>query len=414
MSKRIQMTPEIEMRLRKAIDNPEADLSNLAVFEARMISTEPLRKGGFWQKARISESTLKQMEDIINADDGSIPLHVMHNSEVLPVGRVFAARTQNMNAQGDVELRGLFYIPEDEEDEKGSKYVDKIENSTIKEVSVGVQFDHAYCSECGFDFFGEDSSIMNILSGTCENGHEIGKDGVHARLVGTNADNFHELSLVGRGGARDAKILSRAKQSMGQNKLEQLAASGLSAEATVLTASYPIEKEEVKSTLTKETGESDMDIKELMAELKAGSADLAKVELKLELAEGKLSAANSEIEALKASVTEKDEKIQELEAGMDESVKEDKAKADKALAELQEATEKLVPHVKAALVASGADEKELPEGFAAMLAMVEEKGLKLHQVIGTEAKSVNAKDDVDTADSEALRKARLAAFKSSK
>lgn len=409
MSKRIKMTPEIEAKLRRAIDNPDADLSNLAVFEARMISTEPLRKGGFWQKARISESTLQQMADIINAEDGSIPLQVMHTTKLLPVGRVFSAKLQQMNPQGDVELRGLFYLPEDEKDEKGVSYVSKIENSTIKEVSVGVQFNHAFCSECGFDFFGEDSSLMNILTGTCENDHEIGSNGVHLRLVGTDEDNFHELSLVGRGGARDAKILSRAKQSMGQSKLEQLAASGLSAEATVLTASYPLQGE-VKSTLTK-TGESDMDIKELMAELKAHTSDLAKVELKLELAETNLKAANSEIEALKATVADKDAKIQELEAGMDESVKEDKEKAEKALTELQEATEQLVPHVKAALVASGADEKEVPEGFSAMLKMVEEKGLKLHQVIGTEAKSVTAKDDVDSEGESSLDKLRLAAFK---
>ena len=44
MSKQIQITPEIEAQIRASIGDDTADVSKLAVFEARTLSTNQLKK----------------------------------------------------------------------------------------------------------------------------------------------------------------------------------------------------------------------------------------------------------------------------------------------------------------------------------------------------------------------------------
>jgi chromosome segregation ATPase len=234
---------------------------------------------------------------------------------------------------------------------------------------------------------------------TCDNEHTIGENGTHVRLVGM--DTFAELSLVGRGAAKDAKILSRAKQnqSLSQETVERLAASNIPAEAHILTASYKLDN----STKTKQ-GENPMSGLETM--LSETSQKLGKVESELTQATVTIEGLNGEIETLKASNAEKDEKITSLEAAQDSDVAELKATNEKLETQLTEASEIIFGDLKAAMVASGEKEEDLPQDLLTMLSLVKEKGLKLHQLFGSEEGTSNAdKTDVNSKKNTDLRKA---------
>lgn len=386
MSKRVKMTDEIGRKLRASIGDPSADLANFVVYEARMLTTEPLRrKGGLFARSRISHSTLTEMADFLAKDGNAVPLHIMHDqSSNLPVGRVFAGRVQSM-PNGETELRGMFYLPLEEKDA-----IAKIDNSVVDEVSVGLETKHLYCSECNWDFKGADSTLMNLYTCTCPNDHTVGENGMYLRGVGM--ESFFELSLVSRGAAQGAKILSRALQSMGQEKVERLAASGMPAEATVLIASYEMENSENQTN----EGESKMD-KETLALLNANATELATAKLQLDGANAKNTALEAQVADLTAKLSAKDDEVKTLKAAAEQAqpgTAELQAQLDAKTKELADATEKLAPHVKAALVASGTAEAEVPATLIEMAAVVEAKGLKLHQVVGSEPTAIAAKDDV--------------------
>lgn len=401
MSKRLEMTPEIEAQIRLSVGDENLNVSNLAVFETRTLSTKPIqRKAGMFAGARPSVGTLQQMADLVNAPGGAIHMQIMHDTGVLPVGRVFKGSLYDMG-NGDVELRTLFYIPTDK-----TQLVSDIENSVIDEVSVGLMNEHLFCSECDFDYLGEEADIMNRLTLTCDEGHTIGTDGVHVKMVGVAS--WPELSLVNQGAAKDAKILSRAKQNMGQKTMERLAASNTPLESRLFVASLKMED---KTVVKKPQGDSTMDEKVMVLlqakadEIATGKVELAKVvgentTLTATVADltAQLAAANTELTALKA-----DTSATELAAKL--------ATAEAATTELSAAAEKLLPHVKAALVASGEVETDLPETLTAMLAKVEEKGYKLHQLIGTLPKANASKTDVEGTASAEFSKHRQEAFK---
>jgi len=382
MSKRVKITPQLQATIRNALGDPEANTDNFAVFETRMLTTEPLTKGGLWNGARVSASTLHQMEVALNQEAGAIPLHIMHNDRVLPVGKVFAAKTQRMG-NGELEVRGQFYLPLDEKE-----LISKIDNSVVDEVSVGILTKHAFCSECNFDYFGPDADIMNFFELTCNKGHKLGQNGVHTKL--TELIDFSELSLVATGAAKNPKILPRAKQSMSKENLERLAASG-NAGAILLTASYKMEDE--KQT-TK--GDPDMDMTPLVAELSSKTSELTTKTIELSAVTAKVTTLTSEVEALKTAVAEKDAKIKSLEEGKDTSVTELEAKVSDLETKLTAAYDKIIPHAKAALVASGVAEADLPKDLATTVDLIVEKGLKLHQVIGSTAVSDGSKTDEQT------------------
>lgn len=393
------MTPELQRTIRAALGDPNADTSRFVVFESRALSTEPLSKGGFFSKARVSPQTLKDMEAFLSQPASAIPLHIMHETDgPLPVGKVFSAKMYAM-ANGEYELRSQFYLPTEE-----AALIAKIETSVVDEVSVGIQTQHAFCSECNYDYFAADSDVMNFFTLTCPDGHQIGLDGVHVRLVGL--DDWSELSLVGQGAANKAKILSRDQQVMSKDLVERLAA-GKTSTAIRLTASYKMD-DKVKLPTTSQ-GESTMDPKDFLTQLEATSTKLTSTSVELARATDAVAALTAENTALKASATEKDAKIKELEAAQGTSTKELTDKLAASQAALKAAEDVVAPHVKAALVASGVAEADVPTELPAMVKLVEDKGLKLHQIITPGAKSVDPKTDLSKTGSADL--AKKSAFK---
>lgn len=393
MPKALQLTANLIEKIKKSLNDQDVDASNFAVYEARLYTTEPVNARGFYQKARAVPSLLHEMAEFVNQPGTNVPIMIMHKTEdVLPVGRLFHAETAELQ-NGETELRGLFYIPKSGDAELEA--INKIENSTVDEVSVGVLPKQALCSECGFDYFGPEASIMNLMTLTCEDDHTIGINGAHVRCVGL--EQFAETSLVGRGAAKDAKIFSRAQSRLSEETVERLAASAVPAEAHVLTASYKLDSSKPKP---KENAMSGIEAK--LAEV---SGELGGIKVELSQANEKIEGLNSEIDSLKAQLEEKEKEVEDLKASQSE---EEKADAE-AEAKLSEATEKLLPHVKAALVAAGENEDDLPETLVELTELIEDKGLKLHQAVGAGATSAGKKQDDGSEDEAKAR--RKSSFK---
>lgn len=385
MGKRIQITPQIEASIRRAIGDDSADVSSYAVFETRAVSTEAISQSGLFDGARIMPSVLTEMVEHINADGNAVPLITMHNSRMLPIGRVFEARTFTME-NGETELRSLFFIPDGGDK---AQFVRDIESSLIDEVSVGLETKKILCSECGFDYLGKDADFDNFWMMQCNEGHIIGQDGVHVNMVGFEA--WHELSLVSRGAAHNAKILSKEKQKLQSST--RLAANGKP--ALWLNASFQMKEETSKMTLQQQkTEEKDMTTESVMQL----SAALGQKDAKIALLEKEVADAATLTASLKADLQKANEKVAELEKAGGDKATELVAAKEKAEGELKAAIELVAPHVKAALVASGTEEKDVPSDLTAMMKIVEEKGLKLHQIVGAGEgqKSKTNPEDVTT------------------
>lgn len=377
MTKQLEKTTEIIDVIKASLDNEDVDVSPFAVFEARMLSTEAVKQKGFHDGARVSRSTLVEMSEYVNQVGTVVPLQVMHETRgMLPVGRVFSAGVVDM-PNGETELIGRFYIPEDGADGEQTKLINKIETSLIDEVSVGLLAKKAICSECEFDYFGEDADFFNIMTLTCDNEHTIGENGVHVRLVGM--DTFAELSLVGRGAAKDAKILSRAKssQSLSKETVERLAASGIPAQCHVLTASFKMD-----NSPTNPTNQGGKSMSGLETILATTSQNLGKVEAQLSQAVDKIEVLKVEVTNLQETGAEKDVEIATLKAAQSTETTELTAANVALEAQLAEASDVVLVDLKAALVATGEKEDDIPADLSTMLSLIKEKGLKLHQLFG--------------------------------
>lgn len=400
MSKRIRVTQEMARQIRLSVDNDEMDVSNLAVFETVVINTDPISQRGLFNGAVVSPSVLDEMAAIVNARGGAVPLQIMHETQYLPIGKVFQAKVYR-RADGKYEIRALFYLPSDR-----MSLISDIENSVIDEVSVGLFNNHGYCSECGFDYFGEEASMANVYALTCNEGHTIGKDGVHLKLSGVKS--WSELSLVNRGAAKNAKILSRAKQVMSQDAVQRLAASTtIELEARYLTASAKLMDNESENNLE---GDSKMDIEKLTASIQAKADEVAEKKVELKLANEKVVALEATVASVKSELATATTEIETLKSAQGKDQAELVARAEAAEKALKDATEKLAPHVKAALVASGVAEDQVPTDLVAMTKLVEEKGLKLHQIVGAEGSDKGAETDKLSAKADY----RSAAFKTRK
>lgn len=231
----------------KRVAGSDVDTSNLVVFETIALNTKPLKEaGGLHKNARVTRGTLEEMAAYANGPDNGVHLHTLHQMGYeLPVGRVFAAEIVDA-ADGVTELRALFYI--DRSSEKGQELINSINNSVIDEVSVTILTKHALCSECGFDFHGPEATLQHVFAQTCDEGHTVGQ-GSFVRLSGMSV--WHELSLVSRGAADGAKILSRSKSVFASESGQALAASGsISDETPVLFTHLKLPQKDTPMKLT--------------------------------------------------------------------------------------------------------------------------------------------------------------------
>lgn len=311
MTKRLELNESLKQKIRAAV-GADIDFSKIAAYESVAASTRPItQKNTAYNGAQMSKGFLEQM--VASLADESVPLHIMHEGQWLPIGKVFDAGVFDAE-QGHHELRTLFYVEADGDHAK------KIDLGIVDEVSVGALPKHAFCSECDFDYAAPGNEFAFYFR-ECDEGHVIGVDGVHLRL--TALAGWKELSLVGKGASSKPKIVGKAQQRLSKESLEQLAASGHSPEA--LQLSYLL----CPATETQLNDEGDdMSLLELSQRNEALSAEKAKLEVELQGTKDKLQNATNEL-------TASQDKVKELESQL-------KAKGDSETEKsLQAAQEKL-------------------------------------------------------------------------
>lgn len=373
MPKQLEITDRIERLMRAATGDESLDTSALAVFETTLVDTRPLNKrGSIFDQGRITRATLSEMAEHLSSGN-TIPLHTLHRQGAeLPVGRVFHAEVADME-DGHAELIGYFFLPN-----VRTELVSDINNSVLNSVSVGLKSKKMLCSECGWDYLGEDASFMHLWDRTCENDHTVGKDGVYVNMAGM--DTWYETSLVSEGAARKAKIASRSAARLSQDQLEQLAADGHSVpEAVVLFAEFTEEK---KVPNANKGGEQATAVIELVNLHAAAKADLALVQAKVTDLEAQIAALTAERDELKAAST-------------DDALKASLEEAQAQVAQFDGVAEFLAEQCKAALIASGQENPEVPETIEAQMAAIKEAGVKLHQLFpeGGAAQAANSGEE---------------------
>ncbi|KQS84263.1 hypothetical protein [Rhizobium sp. Leaf383] len=320
----------------------DVDIDALRVYEAIAFNTLPIRKEHFLYKgARADRNLLLEMAAELKRE--SRPVQIQHDKEPLPIGRVFHGEVKDTGVES--ELRVLFFL-----DPTANAQATKIEAGTVDQVSVSVVPKQLLNSKSGFDYLGPDANSENRWSGIDNEGNQLGKDGVYAQMRGLA--NFFEMSLVGQGGAQNARIVTRDKSHFGE-AYERLAASGIDPNSLVLNA-----------TATKETP---MDLAALVADLTSKTADLTTAQIGL-------TAAQAQVTTLEASVTERDATIAQLRVDLEAAQAADAAaitaERDAAVAALSETA-------KTVLTKVGKLNVELPTTVADLTTLISEHSASL-------------------------------------
>ncbi|WP_037500720.1 hypothetical protein [Sphingomonas jaspsi] len=378
--KRLELTPELISLIHDRV-GPDVDTDGIAVFESISLNNLPLpgKKGTIWEGAIATPLTLRQIADHIN-NGGHIPLVMNHDMSGVPKGRVFQAGI-DYSSSGDFELRTLFYL-----DKTEAEMAAKIDAGSMDEVSISFLPTSYQCSECDFDYLGEGANWENFYTRTCSNDHEVGKDGVHVRMVGLAS--LIELSLVARGAADKPKIVGRSTSKLAPASAQRLAAAGFEIDGLVCQASR---------------GESTpMDTNKLTADL---------IDAKTQV--GVLTAAATAHEAqLTAAHTARDEalgQVATLTAERDElQTKLTAAEGESRTADAEAAVTWLTASLTKLLTAAGKTAENLPTDVAALTAAIDAETQGLTALIPAGGASQQAGGD-DTAP-----KADLSAFKTRK
>jgi hypothetical protein len=355
--KQIAKTPSILARLRKAV-GADVPVQNHAVYESIALNTLPIRKRHPLYKGAVAERSLL-LEMAARVDQESVPLQIMHDGDVLPIGRAFYGEVVEKGSQ--TELRTLFFVDPANADKSAL-----IDNGTVDQVSVAILPKKIECSACGFDFIGPEATFENVYTRTCPNGHVLDQNGVHARLVGL--DQWNELSLVGIGGAQNARIVNQDQSHFSQN-LQRLAASGADLDQFILTA-------------TAETEDNTMDAAAFIASLTEKTEALTTANLALTNANAQVAALTTERDALQARITELGEPATALAAANESLATKD--------AELTAATTALQDILKKILIASGNVDPQPPATVPELVAQISEKSTSLSAMLTAGGKSQGA------------------------
>lgn len=316
----------------------DVDVDALRVYEAIAFNTLPIRKEHpLYKGARADRAFLLEMAAELRRE--SRPVQIQHDKEPLPIGRVFHGEVKDTGV--DSELRVLFFL-----DPTANAEATKIEAGTVDQVSVSILAKQLLNSKSGFDYFGPDASYENIWSGTDPDGNQLGKAGVYGQLRGLA--NFWEMSLVGQGGAQNARIVTRDKSHFGES-FERLAASGMDPNSLVLNA-------------TSTPKETKMDLSTLVADLTSKTADLTN-------AQRDLTAAQAQVTALEATVTTHEATIADLTSQLETANAADvagiSAARDAAVAALSDVA-------KGVLTKVGKLDVQIPTDVAELSALIEE------------------------------------------
>jgi hypothetical protein len=355
--KQIPKTDDIVGKIRASVGS-EVNVDDLAVFESIAFNTLPVRKQHpVYVGAVADRSLLYEMAMFVNKE--SVPIHVQHIDDGAPVGRVFHASVVDTGVNS--ELRTLMFIDAKNDNE----LVSKIDNGVLDQVSVSFLSKHAY-SPSGFDFLGDDAEFEHIVTGTDPDGNKMGKNGAHARLVGLKS--FYEVSLVGQGGAQNARIVANDQAVLG-SKLSRLVASGLDPSILVLTA-------------TVATKEDSMDLAPLVAELTAKAVELSQKDAEIVRLKADLTSAQTELATARqaADPTELNQTKEQLTAA--------NAEKDAALTALKNVATTV-------LTAAGKPTEKVPDAVDDIVNLISETSTALVAALAGSGKSKGADAEGD-------------------
>lgn len=361
--KQILKTESVLSRLKQAVGSNEA-VENLKVYEAIALNTRPLRKNHpLYREARADRSLLLELAAEIGKESRPI---LSEHRDASPLGRVFHGEVVDRGAES--ELRVLFFL-----DATANTEATKIDSGSIDQVSVSVVPKQIICSASGFDFLGSEATAMNVITGTDPDGNVLGEKGVYGRMVGLR--QFFELSLVGMGGAQNARIVSRNQSHFGSS-YEQLAASGLDPNVFVLEAT---------------TRTENMDLTELITQLTDTKAALSNKDSEITTLTAQIATANAKVEALEAQIADAGDPDAALVAKDEEIASVTEAK-DTAEAELTAAVATLTDVAKAVLAAAGKPNEEVPSTVAEISALITETKTTLAAALVKGGRSVDVED----------------------
>ena len=380
--KQLELTAELTTLIKSRVGE-DTDLTGIAVFEAITLNTKPLpgKKGTLWEAAVATPLTLRQIADHINGG-GHIPLIADHELMGAPKGRVFSADLM-YGDDGEFELRTLFYL-----DQTEAELIAKLNAGSLDEVSISFLPTQYLCSECDFDYLGDGANFENLYTRTCSNDHEIGKDGVHVRMVGLAS--LVEVSLVARGAADNPKIVGRSASKLAPASAQRLAARGFELDGLVCQASRGVIEP--------------MNTEKLTADLVEAKTEVGLLKAAAQTFDAQLSAANTArdeaLEQVTSLTAERDNLQTELSTAKAESKVEDH---DAAVAYLTSVLTKL--HT-----AAGETAENLPTSVAELTAAIDAKTAGLTALIPAGGATQETRGNSETD----IAKVDLSAFKTNR
>lgn len=333
MAKRVELTDNIRKYIQEKCGT-SVDFNQLAVYQARGISTEPISQNTLYDKGVLSREALEDMANLINEPLSSVSIQAMHDTSELPQGKVFHAEVVDEN-NATSALYTVFGVSTEHPD-----IVNKVDNGIIDEVSFGFKPKAILCSECGKNFMDPDVDLMDIWQGHCpECGAYMGQDGAHVNVPGV--EKVSELSLVGKGAAKHAKIL---------DSVYQMAMSDKTATTVTLTKEGmkdDLLKLNLCSTISKE--EVDMTPEEITAAVEAAMSSHKAENEKLQSTIASLGEEKKSLEEAKTALEEEKAALSEEKVKLETALEEAKNKANEVKAAFDAEIEKV-------LVAAGLSE----------------------------------------------------------
>ena len=311
MAKRVELTEE-EKNFVKAKCGQDVDFNQLVFYRARGISTEPISQNTIYDGGVLTREALADFIKFINDPLENVSLQTMHDTTVLPVGKVIHA---DLVDEGDdvSAVYTLFAASVAHPD-----IIAKVDNGVIDEVSFGFTPKKILCSECDKNFMDPDVSLFDILEHRCpECGAIMGQDGAH--VIVPAIKSVSELSLVNRGAAKHAKIL---------DNVYQMAMSADSSEVITLTKEgmkNDLLKLNLCSTISKE--EVDMTPEELTAAIEAAMSAEKEEQNKLQSTIASLGEEKKALEEAKNALEGEKAALAQEKADLETALEEAKKKA---------------------------------------------------------------------------------------
>lgn len=288
MAKRV----EIDDRLKEQIAakcGSDVDITQFVAYQARLVSTEPLSQNSIFDKAVLSPETLLDMEKIANDPLENVTMQVMHDSSVLPVGRLIVTRAVDEFETAARALYGTFIVSTTHPD-----LISKLDSGIIDEVSVAIKGKKMICSACEKDFYeaDEEKQFIGSYFGTCP--HCEAKLGKEAHLKIEGVDRFSEVSLVNRGAAHHPKILDKSKQL-------SLAASSKQIKASLSEMKEQVLNLTLNGKLTDEEDNNMENLSEVLAKLTEVAENLQQLKESVDARFEELAKKNDEAEVAPAA-----------------------------------------------------------------------------------------------------------------